>query len=624
MTSKSCCNDKPFSNVSGEVTGATNVGTGEDVFQGQSNTTLVFKTLTAGSGITLTPSTDELEITSTSSGGTITGATNLGAGNGVFAQVNGTDLEFKSITGSNGSTITNTATEINVDSIDWTNASDDLLTSGFVRAGQFLSNPASGTNANALNIGDQIVIDTQNEINTFNRRLLVNTNGSTPPYALLVTDGTNNLVDVDTTNSDISMDADTVNISSDTHANLTNNWVVRDVSDTTSYLEVIPASSLTRGIEIQATRFKSRAATTDTEALSIGSNLQVDTATLETTLQNIVTVDSVTTFQIQNSLTPKTLFETDGTAETVDITGDVNTIVSDTSTDIRGDTATAFRLQNQAGSTTYLTADHNSTPENITSNYSRFIIRPLTDTIQTFRVLDNLGVTTLFQVDASPARVFVGAPLVVEEQARVSEDSTAALEVTDASGLVPHLTVDTTNNTVTVENADLIYDRGTTTQGYYLRDSDGSGTAEWQMIPMADIYSESNTLATSNTSLPTPIVMSTTVTLNPDAVGSWATVTTSNRVGLQYTGSITGFAHIGSTLSIDGGNGSDYTFSMAKNGTKMPGSKIVLSTSNNVDKQSTAIHCMSNITTNDVIEIYLDAAPDSPIVTDVNIFAMIL
>jgi len=52
-------------------------------------------------------------------GGTITGGSNLGAGEGVFAQVNGANLEFKSLVGSSGITITPSSTELTF-SIDTT------------------------------------------------------------------------------------------------------------------------------------------------------------------------------------------------------------------------------------------------------------------------------------------------------------------------------------------------------------------------------------------------------------------------------------------------------------------------------------------------------------------------
>jgi hypothetical protein len=45
--------------------------------------------------------------------GTITGASNLGAGEGVWADVNGNDLRFKTLTG-NGVNITSSSTEINL------------------------------------------------------------------------------------------------------------------------------------------------------------------------------------------------------------------------------------------------------------------------------------------------------------------------------------------------------------------------------------------------------------------------------------------------------------------------------------------------------------------------------
>lgn len=57
-----------------DLTDATNLGSGEELYAGKTGNTLEFKTLTAGTGIALTPSASEVEISST---GTATSALRL-------------------------------------------------------------------------------------------------------------------------------------------------------------------------------------------------------------------------------------------------------------------------------------------------------------------------------------------------------------------------------------------------------------------------------------------------------------------------------------------------------------------------------------------------------------------
>jgi len=84
----------------GGVTDGNNLGGGEGLFESTAGGIMNFKSVTAGSNITLTPSGTELEISSAA--GDITGANNLGAGEGVFANEAAGILNFKSfIAGTN-------------------------------------------------------------------------------------------------------------------------------------------------------------------------------------------------------------------------------------------------------------------------------------------------------------------------------------------------------------------------------------------------------------------------------------------------------------------------------------------------------------------------------------------
>ncbi len=147
------------------ITGAANVGTGDGVFDDLTNGTLNFKSIIAGSGITITDngndltldvgaaaatganigtgtgvfsgkvgndiqlrtlkvsddsinlvvslstSTNEIEFENTAE---INTASNLGAGQGLFAQKNGADLEFKSLVAGTNITVTNDANTVTI------------------------------------------------------------------------------------------------------------------------------------------------------------------------------------------------------------------------------------------------------------------------------------------------------------------------------------------------------------------------------------------------------------------------------------------------------------------------------------------------------------------------------
>lgn len=78
---------------------ASNVGTGQGVFKQKTGFDLEFKSLLAGTGVTIADLGDELLITSTGGGsGEANTASNLGTGIGIFDAKVGFDLQFKSLT----------------------------------------------------------------------------------------------------------------------------------------------------------------------------------------------------------------------------------------------------------------------------------------------------------------------------------------------------------------------------------------------------------------------------------------------------------------------------------------------------------------------------------------------
>jgi len=145
------------------VTTASNVGTGDGLFKQKNIQDLEFKSLTAGAGITLTANADDVQITATGATDTasnlgsgeqvfsskvagdfqfrtltegagninlsvttvadevhfintaeINTASNLGAGEGIFALKDGEDLTFKSIIGGDNITVTSDATTVTI------------------------------------------------------------------------------------------------------------------------------------------------------------------------------------------------------------------------------------------------------------------------------------------------------------------------------------------------------------------------------------------------------------------------------------------------------------------------------------------------------------------------------
>lgn len=96
----------------GEVNTGANVGAGAGVFRDKTGTTLNFKSLVAGAGISLTPAADDITINSTVIPGQSNTASNKGAGAGVFKSKVGVDLGFKSLVAGAGVTITPATDEI--------------------------------------------------------------------------------------------------------------------------------------------------------------------------------------------------------------------------------------------------------------------------------------------------------------------------------------------------------------------------------------------------------------------------------------------------------------------------------------------------------------------------------
>jgi len=152
----------------GESNTGVNIGAGEGVFAQKVGSDLEFKSLVEAGPISITSSPTEITIDSSAEANT---ASNLGAGEGVFSAKAGDDLEFKSLTASGGVTLTSTATEINIDSSGEANTASNLGAGEGVFSAkvgddlEFKSLTASG-GVTLTSTGTEINIDSSGEANT--------------------------------------------------------------------------------------------------------------------------------------------------------------------------------------------------------------------------------------------------------------------------------------------------------------------------------------------------------------------------------------------------------------------------------------------------------------------------
>ena len=111
------------------ITSAINVGIGFGVYKQQVGTELQFKSLRAGSNITISaiPGGDTIIISSTATGEVNT-AINIGGGEGVFAQKVGVDLEFKSLIGGTNINISSTSDEVTLSTTAEANTASNVGT----------------------------------------------------------------------------------------------------------------------------------------------------------------------------------------------------------------------------------------------------------------------------------------------------------------------------------------------------------------------------------------------------------------------------------------------------------------------------------------------------------------
>tara|TARA_B100000965_G_scaffold108489_1_gene89667 strand:+ start:3203 stop:4000 length:798 start_codon:yes stop_codon:yes gene_type:complete len=99
------------------ITGATNLGSGSGVFESASTHNLQFKSIIGGAGITMSSDATSVTITNDAVGVSVVEAgNNLGAGTGVFGSISGdpATMNFKSLVAGSNITITNDTNTITI------------------------------------------------------------------------------------------------------------------------------------------------------------------------------------------------------------------------------------------------------------------------------------------------------------------------------------------------------------------------------------------------------------------------------------------------------------------------------------------------------------------------------
>lgn len=97
------------------VAAGASLGAGEVVYAGASGSTLQFKSVVAGTNISLSSTGTELTISaSVPAAGEVNTASNVGSGAGLFTTKSGVNLPFRSLIGGTGITLSSSATEVTI------------------------------------------------------------------------------------------------------------------------------------------------------------------------------------------------------------------------------------------------------------------------------------------------------------------------------------------------------------------------------------------------------------------------------------------------------------------------------------------------------------------------------
>jgi hypothetical protein len=99
----------------------------------------------------------------------------------------------------------------------------------------------------------------------------------------------------------------------------------------------------------------------------------------------------------------------------------------------------------------------------------------------------------------------------------------------------------------------------------------------------------------------------------------------SNNGRLRYTGAVTKMFHVACTISISPASVTDlFVLGVAKGGTVIAASKVLQKITTGGDIQSTAMHVMAELATNEYLELYVGNTTDTDDLTihTLNLFAV--
>lgn len=107
-----------ISSASGEINSGVNVGSGQGtIFSGKSGLNLQFKSIRAGTNVIISQNANEITINAAATGGGESNtASSLGSGQSVYSQKSGVDLQFKSLVAGTDISLSGTGTEVTISS----------------------------------------------------------------------------------------------------------------------------------------------------------------------------------------------------------------------------------------------------------------------------------------------------------------------------------------------------------------------------------------------------------------------------------------------------------------------------------------------------------------------------
>ena len=130
----------PAGGNTGEINTASNVGSGTEVFKDKLLGDLRFRTLIAGTGINLSSTATEITVASTGAGtGDITNGINTGAGANVFRDKNVADLRYRTLTAGTNVTITQNVDDITIAAGTNATTLNSIADTGYVKVANNLS-----------------------------------------------------------------------------------------------------------------------------------------------------------------------------------------------------------------------------------------------------------------------------------------------------------------------------------------------------------------------------------------------------------------------------------------------------------------------------------------------------